>query len=171
MYDVKVDATEVQKTFRILRQIDPELAKQLRTELNSELKPLAKAIAKKYPTDPGRLYGFYYSYDRWDWGKVVGSVRITPGRTRKGAGRNALVSISMGFKSATPYALDMMGRVSFGSTPQAEKLYEVINRMFPGWPYGGRIFYKPFKAARPNIAKHAENIINRWSDKVTKELS
>lgn len=170
-YVVEVDANELQRVYRVLRKVAPDLTKELRQELNSELKPLARAIASKYPTNPGRLYGFYWSYDRWDWGKVVGSVRTTYGKRRGGGNRDNLVAISMGFKSATPYALDMMGRVGFGSTPQAEKLYQVINRMFPNWPNGGRIFYKPFKDARPNISKHAENIINRWSDRVTKELS
>jgi len=170
MYEVKVDANELQKTYRILRNVAPDLVKELRQELASEIKPLAKAIAQKYPSDPGRLYGFLWSYDPWGWGKVVGSVKTTFGKRRRG-GQDNLLSISMGFRTATPYVIDMIGRVSTGATPQAQKLYEVVNRMFPAWPNGGRVFYKPFKDARPNISKHAETIINRWSDKVSKELS
>lgn len=171
MYTVEVDANELQKTYRVLRNVAPHLVKELRQELQSELKPLAKAIAQKYPTNPGRLYGFYWSYDPWAWGKATGSVKTTFGKRRGGGNRDNLVALSMGYRSATPYVIDMIGRVSTGATPQAQKLYEVVNRMFPGWPNGGRVFYKPFKDARPNISKHAENIINRWSDKVTKELS
>jgi hypothetical protein len=172
MYEVKLDAADVAKTFRILRNVDPNLVKELRSELKSELTPLAKSIAAKYPTQiPDKLYGFQWSYSSWYWGKAVGSVRLTTGRSRKRSGASNLVSLSMGYRSATPYAIDMIGRASTGSTPQARKLYETVNKLFPNWPNGGRVFYKPFKDARPNIAKHAENIINRWSDKVNRELN
>jgi hypothetical protein len=167
----RLDATDVARTFRILRKLEPDLVRELRTELQGELKPLAKSIAAKYPTQPpNKLYGFNQTYGRWGWDKVTGTVKITPGKTRKGAGRNNLVSLSMNYKSATPFVLDMIGRKNPGISPQGKKLYETVNKLYPAWPNGGRIFYKPFKAARKNIEGHTERIINRWSDKVSKEL-
>jgi hypothetical protein len=165
----KLDATDVARTFRILRKLEPDLVKELRSELQGELKPLAKAIAAKYPTSP-TLSGFTRTYGRWGWDKVTGTVKITPGKTRKGAGANNLVSLSMNYKSATPFVLDMIGRKNPGISPQGQALYRAINSDFPSWPNGGRIFYKPFLAARENIVGHTERIINRWSDKVSKEL-
>lgn len=167
---VSVNKDDVARTFRILKNVDPDLVKELRQELQSELKPLAKAVAAKYPSQP-TLSGFAQAYGRWGWDKVTGTVKITPGKTRKGAGRNNLVSLSMNYKTATPFVLDMIGRKNPGISPQGQALYRAINEQFPAWPNGGRIFYKPFKAAASNIQGHAETIINRWSDKVSKELS
>ena len=169
MIDAKLDANDVAKTFRILNSIDKNLVKELRQELGSELKPLAKAIAAKYPAQP-TLSGFEQTYGRWGWDKVTGTVKITPGKSRKGAGRNNVVSLSMNHKGATPFVLDMIGRKNPGISPQGKALYNQVQRQFPAWPNGGRIFYKAFKGARTNINKHAENIINRWSVKVSKEL-
>ena len=169
--EVSVNAEDVARTFRVINNIEPDLVKELRQELRSDMAPLAKAIAAKYPSDPGRLYGFNQAYNKWAWGKVTGTVRVTPGKTRKGAGRTNLVSLSMNYKSATPFVLDMIGRRNSGITPQGQKLYQVINDMFPSWPNGGRIFYKPFKAARGQVTSSAITIINRWSQKVSKELS
>ena len=167
---VSVNKDDVARTFRILRNVDPDLVKVLRQELQSELKPLAKAVAAKYPSQP-TLSGFEQAYGRWGWDRVTGTVKVTPGKTRKGAGRNNLVSLSMNYKTATPFVLDMIGRKNPGISPQGQALFRAINDQFPAWPNGGRIFYKPFKAAASNIQGHAETIINRWSVKVSEELN
>jgi hypothetical protein len=117
------------------------------------------------------LSGFGQAYGRWGWDRVTGTVKVTPGKTRKGAGRNNLVSLSMNYKTATPFVLDMIGRKNPGISPQGQALFRAINDQFPAWPNGGRIFYKPFKAAASNIQGHAETIINRWSVKVSEELN
>lgn len=169
MQKIEVGVQGVADTFRVLRSIDAGLVKELRQELSSELKPLAKSIAAKYPSQP-TLSGFMQTYGRWGWDKVTGTVKVTPGKTRKGAGRNNLVALSMNYKTATPFVLDMIGRKNPGISPQGRSLYRAIQEQFPAWPKGGRIFYKPFTAARENISGHAETIINRWSNKVSEEL-
>jgi hypothetical protein len=169
MITSSVGVENVAQTFRVLRKLEPDLVKELRKELQSDLKPVAKAIASKYPTSP-TLSGFEQTYGRWGWDKVTGTVKITPGKTRKGAGRNNLVSLSMNYKSATPFVLDMIGRKNPGISPQGRALYEQINQQFPAWPNGGRIFYKPFKEARGQVTSAAESTINRWSQKVSEEL-
>jgi hypothetical protein len=170
MYEVKLDAADVAKTFRILRNVDPNLVKELRKELRSDMNPVAKAIAAKYPTSP-TLSGFEQTYGRWGWDRVAGTVKITPGKSRRGAGANNLVSLSMNYKTATPFVLDMIGRRNPGISPQGQALFRAINEQFPAWPNGGRIFYKPFKAAREQVVGSATNIINRWTDKVNRELN
>ena len=167
---VSVNKDDVARTFRILRNVDPNLVKELRQELQSELKPLAKAIAAKYPTQP-TLSGFEQAYGRWGWDRVTGTVKVTPGKTRKGAGRNNLVSLSMNYKTATPFVLDMIGRKNPGISPQGQALYSAITDQFPAWPNGGRIFYKPFTEARGDVTDAAEKTINRWSVKVSAELN
>ena len=167
---LSVNASDVSRTFRVLRNVDPDLVKELRKELQSDLKPIAKAIAAKYPSSP-TLSGFEQAYGRWGWDKVSGTVKVTPGKTRKGAGRNNLVSLSMNYKTATPFVLDMIGRRNPGISPQGQALFRAINEQFPAWPNGGRIFYKPFKEARNDVTSAAETTINRWTDKVNRELN
>lgn len=170
MITPKVDAASVSKTFRILRNLDPDLVKELRQNLRSDLQPVARAIAEKYPTEPN-LKGFEQTYGRWGWDKVTGTVKVTPGKTRKGAGRNNLVSLSMNYKSATPFVLDMIGRKNPGISPQGQALYRAVQKRFPAWPNGGRIFYSEFKEYREYVVDAAEKTINRWSDKVSAELN
>lgn len=170
MESLSVGVENVAQTFKVIRNIDPGLVKELRKDLSSDLKPLAKAIAQKYPSQP-TLSGFMQTYGRWGWDKVTGTVKITPGKTRKGAGRNNLVSLSMNYKTATPFVLDMIGRKNPGISPQGRALYRAIQEQFPAWPRGGRIFYKPFKEARGEVTGAAEKTINRWADKVSAELS
>ena len=169
MQKIEVGVQGVADTFRVLRSIDAGLVKELRQELSSELKPLAKSIAAKYPSQP-TLSGFMQTYGRWGWDKVTGTVKVTPGKTRKGAGRNNLVSLSMNYKTATPFVLDMIGRKNPGISAQGQALYRAVMSQFPGWPNGGRIFYKPFKDARERVVVAAEQTINRWSMKVSEEL-
>jgi hypothetical protein len=169
-FEMQLNADDVSRTFRVLRNIDPDLVKELRQELRSDMNPLAKAIAAKYPSGP-TLSGFEQTYGRWGWDKVSGTVKVTPGKSRKGAGANNLVSLSMNYKTATPFVLDMIGRKNPGISPQGRALYDQIQKQFPAWPNGGRIFYKPFKAAREQVVGSATNIINRWTDKVNRELN
>jgi hypothetical protein len=169
MIEASVGVENVAQTFRVLRKLDPDLVKELRQELSSDLKPLAKSIAAKYPTQP-TLSGFRQAYGRWGWDRVTGTVKITPGKTRKGAGRNNLVSLSMNYKTATPFVLDMIGRKNPGISPQGQALYNQITEQFPSWPNGGRIFYKEFKKSRNEVVNAAESTINRWSIKVSEEL-
>ena len=169
MQSLTVGTENVAETFRVLRKIDSDLVKELRKELQSDLKPLAKAIAAKYPSQP-TLSGFEQAYGRWGWDRVTGTVKITPGKTRKGAGRTNLVSLSMNYKTATPFVLDMIGRRNFGISPQGKALYVAIDDQFSGWFKGGRIFYKPFKESREKVVNAAEQTINRWSVKVSEEL-
>lgn len=177
---LSVGRVEVAKTFATLRKLDPDLVRELRTELQSDLKPVAKAIAARYPSTP-TLSGFARTYGRWGWDKVTGTVKITPGKTRKGAGKNNLVALSMNYKSATPFVVDMIGRKpeSIGnyrsarySAPygQGMALYRAIQNAYPSWPNGGRIFYKEFLKSRNTVVAGAEKTINRWSQKVSEEL-
>jgi len=177
---LSVGRVEVAQTFATLRKLDADLVRELRTELQSDMKPVAKAIAAKYPSQP-TLSGFARSYGRWGWDRVTGTVKVTPGKSRKGAGKNNLVSLSMNYKSATPFVLDMIGRhvgklgnykSARYSAPygQGMALYRNIQNQFPSWPNGGRIFYKEFMGHRNQVVAGAEKTINRWSVKVSEEL-
>lgn len=170
MITASLNANDVARTFRVLRRIEPDLVRELRKDLRTDLKPTARAIASEFPAQP-LLSGFERNFGRWEWGKVTGSVKITPGKSRKGAGRNNLVSLAMNYKGATPWAIDLLGSKSQGRTPQSQHLYRVLQQRVPGWPNGGRIFYKKFLESRGDVIASTESSINSWTRKVNQELS
>lgn len=169
MIEPSLNADDVARTFRVLRKVDAESVKALRKGLNAQLKPVAADVAKAYPSSPV-LSGFMQTYGRWGWDRVVGKVNITPGKSRKGAGANNVVSLSMNYSNATPFVVSLFGQKTTGSTPQSQVLYRQLNILFPGWPKGGRIFYKAFRSKRETVINESTKIINDWSEKVSKEL-
>jgi hypothetical protein len=166
---MSVDKHDVAVAFRVMNRLDPESVKQLKKDLKSALAPTAKRVASEYPHEP-ILSGFEMAYNKWRWDKVVGKVSITPGISRKGPGFNNLVSLQMQYKAATPYVIDMVGQVTQGRTPQGKALYRALQDRLPGWPKGGRVFYKSFKQSAYEIRDQAVDIINAWSARVNKEL-
>ena len=170
MITASLNADDVARTVRVLRKLEPESVSELRKELRGELNPMAKAIAAKYPVNPP-LSGFMQTYGRWGWGKVTGTVKVTPGKSRKGAGRNRVVSLSMNYQTATPFVVEMIGRRNKGISPQGKILYREVNLLFPAWPNGGRTFYREFQDKWRTAYDASETIINKWSQKVTRELN
>lgn len=181
--DYQVNANDVARAFRILRQVDPDLVKEFRTGLGSELRPVAKAIAQKYPSGPylSGLEGYtrvifnakkgeIVTKDNWKWSQVTGKVNITPGKSRKGVGRNNLVALTMNYKGAIPWVTDFARADSGKLKPQGRALIRNIESRFPSWPNGGRIFYKEFKSREGEITNAAETIMNRFIDGINRVI-
>lgn len=182
MITASLNANDVARTFRVLNKLEPESVKALKKDLRTELKPMAKAIASRYPANPA-LSGFLQTYGRWGWGSVVGKVAVTPGKSRKGAGRTNVVSLQMQYKTATPWVVEFIGRrpaalgnynsPRYKNRPygQGDALYRNLQEKYPDWPNGGRILYKDFNDKWRIAYNAAEGIINRWSAEVTRELN
>jgi hypothetical protein len=169
--EVQLDAADVARCFRTLRQTEPELVKAFRKDMQVSLKPAAVAIAQKYPSEAYLSNLKYNASESWSWSNVVGKVSITPGNARKGGGRNYLVSLRMAYQGAIPYVTDMFGQKSEGRSPQGKALYRNIQARFAGWPKGGRIFYKEFMEKREVVMRDADRILGEFCDAVSKELS
>lgn len=181
--DMRVDADDVARTFAILKKLDPDLVKEFRTGLQSDLKPAAKAIAAKYPTTPylsnlegGTRFSFnkesgsIVAKENWKWSQVVGKVSITPGKSRKGVGRNNLVALRMQYKGAIPWVTDMARDKGSNLSPQGKALVRNIQSKFSGWDNGGRVFYKEFVARRGEINFKAEQIMGKFIDGINKVI-
>lgn len=181
--DLQVNENDVARAFRILKQLDPDLVKEFRSGLQSDLKPAAKAIAQKYPTAPylsnlegGTRFSFNKetgnidAKENWKWSQVVGKVSITPGKSRKGVGRNNLVAIRMQYKGAIPWVTDMAKSSSSTLSPQGKALLRNIESKFPAWGNGGRVFYKEFQTRRNDIFNSAENIMSKFIDGINKVI-
>ena len=167
---MQFNADDVSRGFRLLRQVDPELLKRFRKDLREDLGPMAKAIAAKYPSQAPDLKGFDQAYNKWAWGEVVGKVNITPGKSRKGPGRNNVVALRMSYKQATPWVVDMIGLQNPGVSPQGKRLFTALQKRFPSWPNGGRIFYKEFQARRGEVFDKAEKVLDKYIDELNRYI-
>lgn len=188
-----VNANDVARAFRVLRNVEPDLVKAFRREMRSDLKPAAKAIAEKYPSTPylsglapygsvkagrggftrvkfDRESGSIKAKENWVWSQVVGKVSITPGKARKGVGVNNLVALRMQYKGAIPWVTDMAKPSSPDLSPQGKALIRNIEKRYPDWPNGGRIFYKAFMGKRGEVFSKAEKIMGKFIDDVNKVI-
>jgi hypothetical protein len=181
--EIVADAKDIARAFRVLRKLEPDLISRFRKDMKGDLSPLAKAIAAKYPSAPylSNLGGYrritfnktknaIVVKDNWVWSDVVGKVAVTPGRSRKGAGRDNLVSLRMEYKGAIPWVTDLSSMESEKLTPQGKALVRNINSRFPNWPRGGRIFYKEFLRNRGLVMDKAEKIMGKFIDDVNKVI-
>jgi hypothetical protein len=107
-----------EQVIKDLKKIEPDLYKQLRKDIVTEIKPLyAKIKANIPPVSP--LSGFYHN-GRTAWGgpiKVVGKIS-----TRKRRGRTSLVSIRT--TNTAVEIIDMAGRKSRGDTPAGRAMIQ-----------------------------------------------
>jgi hypothetical protein len=183
MITPSLNASDVSRTFRVLRKLDPDSVKVLRKDLRSKLVDVAKDVAKEYPSSPP-LSGFMQTFGRWGWGRVVGKVSVTPGKSRRGAGAKNVVSLQMTYNNATPWVMEMIGsqggakigrydrqksryKPPYGQGPA---LLRAVNSRFPAWPKGGRVFYKVFLTKRKEVISEATDVIESWSEEVTRKL-
>jgi hypothetical protein len=177
-----LNADDVSRAFRILRKTEPELVKEFQKGMKTELAPMAKAIAQKYPTTPyldnlggyrrvtfNKIKNTIETKDNWVWSQVVGKVSITPGKARKGVGRNNVVALRMQYSGAIPWVTDF-AKQNASLTPQGRALVRNIERKFPGWKNGGRIFYKEFMAHRTEAFDKAEKIMEKFIDGINKVI-
>ena len=167
---MQFNADDVSRGFRLLRQLDPELLKRFKSELQTDLKPMAKAIAEKYPTAPYLSGLDGYVSENWRYSQVVGKVSITPGKSRKGVGRNNVVALRMQYKGAIPWVTDMAKDTGNNLTPQGKALVRNIESRYPSWPYGGRIFYKEFQLKRGEVFDKAEKVLDKYIDELNRYI-
>ena len=182
-YEMSVNQEDVSRAFRVLRQLDPDLVKEFRKDMRTDLGPMAKAIAQKYPTAPylsglegttrfsfNKKTGSIDAKENWKYSQVVGKVSITPGKSRKGVGVNNLVALRMQYKGAIPWVTDMAKSSSADLSPQGKALLRNIESRFGGWPNGGRIFYKEFQGKRGQVFSSAEKIMGDFIDKINRYI-
>ena len=163
----KLNAEYVSRVIKAMRNIDPQMVKDLRTGLRSNLKPLANRVVAAVPTTPP-LSGFARGTGT-GWSKVTGTVSFTPGRSRKTG--NSLVSLRVGQRTARGvYIAELAGSRSSGLTAAGANLITVLNSRKPMKGRGGRYIYNEFRKQRPLAISIAESILNRTFKDLEKKL-
>lgn len=153
----RVDAKDVQRVVRAIKQFDPEILKILRQDLKTKLGPVANQIADAVPDNP--ILSGFANNGRTGWGPVRGTVSFTPGKTRKQG--NPLVSMAVTGRKGGPQIAELAGMRSQGKTASGEAMIYNLNQRKPMKGRGGRFAYNQFRLLRPDIVRIAEEIVNK----------
>lgn len=169
----EVDARDMARVVRVLRNIDKDLVTELRTSMKSGIMPIARGIESRVNSTPAPMSGMMREGrsrpNRYRWAKAKASVSITPGYSRRSSN---LVTIKYAVpKDRAGLAIaENAGSKSRGTTPQAQFFIRRIEQVSPGWPHGGRFLYRAFMPYKPAVYGLAENILKRWIAKTNREL-
>jgi hypothetical protein len=169
----KVDATQVRRALAILRSIDEQSVKDLRTDLKTRLSPFATQIANAAPSPSDPPLSGMANAGRLGWGPRKGTVGFTPGKNRANAANLVAIrvqSVPVSGQAGFMFA-ELAGTRSGGLTASGRNFVSVINSRAPLAGKGGRYFYKQFRLLRPDIVKLAESILNGTFARIDAELN
>ena len=116
-----VNAAELRKVIRVLKEIDPQIIKDLRAELRGKLVPVAREVAAAVPVE-SPLSGMRNN-GAMGWSQVVGKTGFTPGKSRRNA--NNLVSLRIDPRNGKRgfYLAELAGSRSQGQTASGAAMH------------------------------------------------
>ena len=179
--DFSVEIFGLASTKRLMRELEPELLKDMNRQIREELKPVAARAQSLIPSSPplsgwGRSvsrggsrtsfspYGRRWDYSRLEWNSAEAKrsivIRQGGGRARGGATRAAWQ-----VRSNNPAAsvFELMGR---GKSNVA--MVRNVNRRFPG---AGRVLYRAFDQVGGNrIEQNVVGTIRRFEAEFNRRL-
>jgi hypothetical protein len=148
-----------EQMLRDLKKVEPELYKEVRSQIVNELKPLYAKIKSNIPRI-SPLSGFNHE-GRTGWGqpvRVVGKINL-----RKRPGQTSLVSIRT--QNTAVQIQDMAGRKSNGNTKSGEAMI----RNLPG--AASRYVYPAVERYVPTLNNDIIKIIEKYSSAKNVELA
>lgn len=170
---LKLDANDVRRALKILKDIDPESVKQLRKELRSNLKPIAAEIARNVPSD-APLSGFNNA-SATRWSAVRPGVSFRPGKQRGGRrGWSSLLSLEVGTNPKAArgvYIAELAGSRTNGVTASGKNLVRQLNQQRAMKGAGGRYIYDKFRLLRPDVMSRAERALEPLLRQINRKLS
>lgn len=171
-----VGAENLAVVLRELKNLDPNLRKELVAEMKSEIKPIAQALAAKIPSQ-APLSGFAPGNNAsspYVWRKPAMSVRTPFARRSKKPGVFPVVSIR--FNDRRPNAglsiLELagtrnIGRAKGGLTPQGAAMIRNLPSMIGGL---GRFVIPEFKEKQAEATRAAVRVLDKFAQKVGRRL-
>ena len=174
-----VGAENLQQVLKELKNLDPNLRKELVAEMKSEIKPIAQSLASKIPSQ-APLSGFAPANNAsspYVWRKPSMSVRTPFARRAKQPGVFPVVSIR--FNDRRPNAglsiLELagtrnIGRLKQGITPQGIAMVRNLNKRYPVKGKLGRFVIPEFIPKRAEATRIAVGILEKFAKKVGRRL-
>ena len=172
---LSVREADLRNVLRELRQLDPNLRKQLQKDMKSGLAPtvdrLAGAVPKQSP-----LSGFATRSSRgtaYNWGAVRGNTLTPLGKRAKKPGFVPVVSMrfrSRGKTNAGFEIMELAGSKTQGKTPQGRAMISALNGRFPIRQGLGRFVIPDAKDEAPEVLRIAKGIIERYVALVNRRI-
>jgi hypothetical protein len=172
-----VGAENLSVVLKELRALEPDLRKQLVSEMKSEIRPIADDLLSKIPSAPP-LSGFgSRAKSPYIWKKPGVSVATPFAKRAKEPGTFPVVSIQ--FNDRRPNAglsiLELagtrnIGRAKGGLTPQGAAMIRNLNGRYPVKGRLGRFVIPEFIPKRAEATRIAVTILNKFAKKVGRRL-
>lgn len=166
----EVNAKDFRKALTILKEVDPEVTKNLRAKLKTELAPYASSLAAQMP-QVSPLRGMVGSWPT-SYKPPQGKVSFTPGSGRGSASRLLAIQLDAG-KQRGFYIADLAGTRSNGFTPQGKAMIEKLNGVAPlssRRKKGGRFGWAHFIKIYGTVRNKSEKIINDTLKELERQL-
>lgn len=155
---------------RELKQLEPDLFKQMRSEMRTTLKADAGPVVNAVP-GVAPLSGFSHS-GRTSWGSVSATVVLAPSKLIKGKDMHPLVSLritSSGRRVGYDIA-EIAGSRTAGRNASGVALINNLNQRYPWKGSAGRFAFKTFISLAPKFAKTALDIMNSYITQFNKKV-
>ena len=179
--DFSVEIFGLQSTKRLMRELEPELLKDMNRQIRDELKPVAARAQSLIPSSPplsawGRSvnspgsrrstspYGRRWDYSRLEWNSAEAkrSIVIRQGGARS-RGRASRAAWQVRSTNPAASAFELMGRGK-SNLPMVRN----VERRFPG---SGRILYRAFdEVGGKRIEQNVVGTIRRFEAEFNRRL-
>jgi hypothetical protein len=174
-----VEAQNLKAVLKELKDLDPNLRKELVREMKRELTPIANALKAKIPGAPP-LSGFSPSVAKspYRWAVPRMTIQAAPGKTSRKYATFGVVAVK--FNDQRPNAglsiletagSAMQGRDKAGMTPQGLAMVRNLNRRYPVQGGLGRFVIPAFKASKGEAEAIAKKILDKFARKVGRRIS
>lgn len=166
---------DLRNVLRELRQLDPNLRKQLQKDMKSGLAPTVDKLASGVPKQ-SPLSGFATRSSRgtaYNWGAVRGNTLTPLGKRAKKPGFVPVVSMrfrSRGKTNAGFEIMELAGSKTQGKTPQGRAMISALNARFPIRQGLGRFVIPEAKDEAPEVLRVAKGIIERYVALVNRRI-
>ena len=166
----KLDANDVRRTIKALKEIDKGIVKELRADLRGSLKSVAEEIRATVPSAPP-LTGMANNGPT-AWSQTKSTIGFTPGKSRRFKNTNPLVSIRIAPAKGKRglYIAELAGSRSQGQSARGRNLISVLNQRHPMRKRGGRFVYDNFRKKRADVVRIATQVLDKYFAKVNRKI-
>lgn len=164
----KIDDAALRRALKVLRNMEKDSLKEMKSEMSSKLGPFADQAASQLPTAPA-LSGFARAPG---YGVAKGSVSTTPSRTKKRGNQVVRIEVKSTRNNKTKGLLftEFAGTKSKGTTKAGRAMIRNLNAIRPIKRRAGRFTYDWVRSQRKQVIKVAEKVINGYMKKAQKYL-
>lgn len=170
-----IQEADLRKVLKELRELDPNLRKELQKEMRSGLKPIVQKLQGTVPKQ-SPLSGFASASaqgTRYSWGAVTGVTKTPLGKRTKKPGFYPVVSMSFRSRNKTGAGFEIMelaGSKSSGSTPQGRAMISALARIAPIQKGLGRFVIPAAKDEVGDATRIAKGIIEKFVTMVNRRI-